>query len=67
MLSATQGKFDEAEPLCRRAIEMGEKTLGPIHPRVAIRRHNLGKVLKGQVELTVGVMIGTLLSSSRLR
>ena len=36
-LLQTQGKYDQAEPLYRRAIEIGEKALGKDHPDVAIR------------------------------
>lgn len=49
MFFATKGKADEAETLCRRAVEMGEKALGYDHKRVAIRLHNLGKVCQTQV------------------
>lgn len=31
-LLPTQGKYEEADPLYLRAIEIGEKTLGPDHP-----------------------------------
>ncbi|CAN0601310.1 unnamed protein product, partial [Ectocarpus sp. 12 AP-2014] len=36
----TQGKYDEADPLYLRAIEIGEKTLGPDHPDLATRLNN---------------------------
>ena len=36
-----QGKYEEAEPLYRRAIAIGEKVLGPEHPRLAIWLNNL--------------------------
>jgi len=41
-----QGRFDEAEPLCRRAIEIGEKTLGLGHPHIASYINNLGGLLQ---------------------
>ncbi|CAM9170840.1 unnamed protein product, partial [Ectocarpus sp. 8 AP-2014] len=36
------GKYDEADPLYLRAIEIGEKTLGPDHPALATRLNNRG-------------------------
>jgi kinesin light chain len=35
-------KFKEAEPLCKRALEIREKYLGPSHPDVAKQLNNLG-------------------------
>ena len=51
LLLQAQGKYDEAEPLYRRAIEIGEKALGKDHPNVAIRYNNLASLLQdsGQV------------------
>ncbi|CAN0527328.1 unnamed protein product, partial [Laminaria digitata] len=37
-----QCKFEEADPLYLRAIEIGEKTLGPDHPSLATRLNNRG-------------------------
>ena len=34
-LVVSQEKYDEADPLYLRAIEIGEKTLGPDHPALA--------------------------------
>ncbi|CAN0390435.1 unnamed protein product, partial [Laminaria digitata] len=42
LLLAMQCKFEEADPLCLRAIEIGEKTLGPDHPSLATRLNNRG-------------------------
>ena len=44
-----QGKYDEAEPLFRRAIDIGEKTLGPEHPNLATGLNNLARLLRAQV------------------
>lgn len=35
------GKYSEALPLARRALELSEKTLGPAHPNVATALNNL--------------------------
>ena len=35
------GRYAEAEPLFQRALAIGEKTLGPEHPNLAIRLNNL--------------------------
>ncbi len=42
------GRYDEAEPLYRRALAIGEKTLGPNHPDVATRLNNLALLLSAQ-------------------
>ena len=44
-----QGKFDEADPLYLRAIEIGEKTLGPDHPDLATLLKNRARLLQQQV------------------
>ena len=44
-----QGKFDEADPLYLRAIEIGEKTLGPDHPDLATLLNNRARLLQQQV------------------
>lgn len=45
----TQGKYEEADPLHLRAIEIGEKTLDPNHPDLATCVHNRAELLKAQV------------------
>ncbi|CAB1106625.1 unnamed protein product [Ectocarpus sp. CCAP 1310/34] len=35
-----QGKYEEADPLYLRAVEIGEKTLGPDHPTLAVWLNN---------------------------
>jgi tetratricopeptide (TPR) repeat protein len=42
----TRGIFAEAEPLMRRAVEIGEISLGHDHPTVAGRLNNLALLLK---------------------
>jgi len=37
----TLGKYQEAEPLLRRALAIAERTLGPKHPHVAKVLENL--------------------------
>lgn len=44
-----QGKYAEADPLCLRAIEIGERTLGPDHPNFAVWLGNRTSLLKKQV------------------
>lgn len=46
-----QGKYCEADPLYLRTIEIGEKTLGPDHPTVAIRLNNRAILLGRQVRV----------------
>jgi tetratricopeptide (TPR) repeat protein len=48
-----QGRYEEAEPLYKRALKILEDTLGPDHPEVALTLEslkalykNLGKDLK---------------------
>ena len=47
-LLQTMGQYDEAEPLFRRALAIGEKTLGPNHPDVATWLSNLASLLYAQ-------------------
>ena len=44
-----QGDLASAKPLLERAIAIGEKTLGPEHPNLAIRLNNFALLLKDQV------------------
>ncbi|CAN0605635.1 unnamed protein product, partial [Ectocarpus sp. 12 AP-2014] len=39
-LLPTQGKYDEADPLYLRAVDIGEKTSGPDHPDLATPLNN---------------------------
>ncbi|CAN0333504.1 unnamed protein product, partial [Ectocarpus sp. 12 AP-2014] len=47
-----QGKYSEADPLYLRAIEIGEKTLGPDHPALATRLNNRAELLSAQEKYT---------------
>lgn len=44
-------KFEEADPLYLRAIEMGEKALGPGHPALARQLNNRAGLLTKQVRV----------------
>ena len=46
---ANQGKYDDAEPLYKRALTIREKVLGPRHPDVASSLNNLASLLALQV------------------
>ena len=48
---ALQGKYDDAEPLYRRALAIQEKTLGGDHPDVAESLNHLAGLLRSQVTL----------------
>ena len=39
-------RFDEAEPLMRRALDIDEAAYGPDHPRVATGLNNLASLLR---------------------
>jgi tetratricopeptide (TPR) repeat protein len=41
-----RAQFSQAEPLYRRALSIGEQSLGPDHPEVAIRLSNLAQLLQ---------------------
>ncbi|CAN0277376.1 unnamed protein product, partial [Ascophyllum nodosum] len=43
-----QGKYDDAEPLFKRALTIGEEVLGPRHPDVASILNNLASLLESQ-------------------
>lgn len=45
----TQGKYDEAEPLLRRALEISESALRQDHPNVAQSLNSLAELLRFQV------------------
>ena len=46
-----QGRYDEAEPLYRRAMAISEKALDPNHPNMALVLHNMSELyrLRGQL------------------
>ena len=47
-----QGKYDEAEPLFREALEMNRETLGNRHPSTFTSICNLGLLLQAKGDLT---------------
>jgi tetratricopeptide (TPR) repeat protein len=47
-LLRAQGKYDEAEPLCRQSLEILRKVLGEEHPNFAGSLNNLAAVLRAQ-------------------
>ncbi|CAM9939684.1 unnamed protein product, partial [Ectocarpus fasciculatus] len=50
-----QGKYGEADPLYLRAIEIGEKTLGPDHPGLATSVSNRAWLLQDQEKYTEAI------------
>ena len=48
-----QKKYDQAEPLLLRSLNIREKALGPKHPEVANSLHNLGESLLRTASLRV--------------
>lgn len=46
-----QGKYEDAEPLYRRAMEITEGTLGKNHPQYSTTLSNLAKLLEKQVNI----------------
>lgn len=44
-----QGKYAEADPMYVRAIDIGERTLGPDHPNLAVWLGNWASLLEKQV------------------
>lgn len=47
-LGHARGRYAEAEPLSRRALEICEQALGPEHPEVAVKLSALAAILDGQ-------------------
>lgn len=46
-----EGKYNEADSLYLRAIEIGERTLPPDHADLAVRFNNRAGLLKAQVRV----------------
>ena len=44
-LYQSQGRYGEAEPLYRRALEARERVLGPEHPHTLATKNNLAALL----------------------
>ena len=57
--SLAQGKYDEAESLCRRVLEIWEESLGPEHPNVAVASNNLAELLRAQVRAKYAELSGS--------
>lgn len=55
----SQGKYGEAEPLFRRALEISEQALGQDHPDVAQSLNSLATLLRDQVFVAVVVGFDT--------
>jgi len=51
VLYGKRGKYKEAEPLCKRALEIREKVLGKDHPDVAKQLNNLALLCQNQVTI----------------
>lgn len=52
VLYGKRGKYREAEPLCKRALEIREKVLGKEHPDVAKQLNNLALLCQNQVRIS---------------
>lgn len=53
VLYGKRGKYKDAEPLCKRALEIREKVLGKDHPDVAKQLNNLALLCQNQVNETI--------------
>jgi len=51
ILLKNQGRLDEAEPLCREALEAAREVLGSRHPNTLVSMNNLAMMLSGQGKL----------------
>ena len=51
VLYGKRGKYKEAEPLCKRALEIRETVLGKDHPDVAKQLNNLALLCQNQVSV----------------
>lgn len=49
VLYGKRGKYRDAEPLCKRALDIREKVLGREHPDVAKQLNNLALLCQNQV------------------
>lgn len=48
-LLVAQGEYKKADTLYLQGIEIGERTLGPNHPSLAVRLNNRAGLLESQV------------------
>jgi tetratricopeptide (TPR) repeat protein len=46
LLTQSKARYDDAEPLCRRALAIAERSCGPDHPNVAARLNDLASLLQ---------------------
>lgn len=49
----SQGRYEDAEPFCRRVMNIAEETLGKDHRKYSINLSNLGWLLEKQVKASV--------------
>lgn len=62
VLYGKRGKYKEAEPLCKRALDIREKVLGKEHPDVAKQLNNLALLCQNQVScVMLHVFVGILI------
>ena len=54
VLYGKRGKFKEALPMCKRALGIREKVLGPEHPDVAKQLNNLALLCQNQGKYNEG-------------
>jgi tetratricopeptide (TPR) repeat protein len=57
VLYGKRGKYKDAEPLCKRALEIREKVLGKDHPDVAKQLNNLALLCQNQVQLHLWIAL----------
>ncbi len=46
LLTQSKARYDDAEPLCRRALAIAERSYGPDHPNVAVHLNDLASLLQ---------------------
>lgn len=66
VLYGKRGKYKEAEPLCKRALEIREKVLGKDHPDVAKQLNNLALLCQNQVRTFTSLIRNPIKSLIRL-
>lgn len=57
MLYGKRGKYKDAEPLCKRALEIREAVLGKGHPDVAKQLNNLALLCQNQVIIIFEIIL----------
>jgi tetratricopeptide (TPR) repeat protein len=66
VLYGKRGKYKEAEPLCKRALEIREKVLGKDHPDVAKQLNNLALLCQNQVLYQESILLDNITYTLRL-